>query len=125
MFNDSGRPKVSVIIATYNRDGSVYLARSTAFLAQTYTDFELIIVDDRSSDDIQEVIRTFTDPRIRVIRHEANRGAAAARNTGISEARGEYIAFLDDDDECMPNRLADQVLCLGRKPRLSEWCTAG
>ena len=108
-------PKVSVIIATYNR--AALLPRAVnSVLAQTYTDFELIIVDDRSSDDTQEVIRTFTDPRIRVIRHEANRGAAAARNTGISEARGEYIAFLDDDDECMPNRLADQVSVLDANP---------
>ena len=104
-------PKVSVIIATYNR--AALLPRAVnSVLAQTYTDYEIIIIDDCSSDDTQEVIRAFTDPRIRVIRHGTNRGAAAARNTGIDQARGKYIAFLDDDDECTPNRLADQVSVL-------------
>ena len=108
-------PKVSVIIATYNRADLLPRAVSST-LDQTYSDFELIIVDDCSSDDTQEVALTFTDPRIRVIRHETNLGAAAARNTGIAHARGEYIAFLDDDDECMPNRLADQVSVLDSNP---------
>ena len=104
-------PKVSVIIATYNR--ATLLPRAVnSVLDQTYSDFELIIVDDCSLDDTQEVIRTFTDPRIRIIQHGANRGAAATRNTGIAHARGEYITFLDDDDECTPNRLADQVSVL-------------
>ena len=107
--------KVSIIIATYNR--AALLPRAIkSVLAQTFTDYELIIVDDCSSDDTWEIVGDFTDPRIRVFRHETNRGAAATRNTGIARARGEYITFLDDDDECTPNRLADQVSVLDTNP---------
>ena len=108
-------PKVSVIIATYNR--AALLPRAVnSVLSQIYSDYEIIIVDDCSSDKTQEVIQEFTDPRIRSIRHKTNQGAAAARNTGIAHARGKYIAFLDDDDECTPNRLADQVSVLDTNP---------
>lgn len=110
-------PKVSVIIATYNRADLLTRAVNSV-LAQSFTDYEIIVVDDCSSDDTQEVIRTFTDPRVRPLRHETNQGAAAARNTGISQAKGEYIAFLDDDDECTPNRLADQVSALDSNPNV-------
>lgn len=108
-------PKVSLIIATYNR--AALLPRAVnSVLSQTCDDYEIIIVDDCSTDDTQDVIRTFADPRVRPFRHEVNRGAAAARNTGIAQARGDYIAFLDDDDECTPNRLADQVSVLNSRP---------
>ena len=111
----SAIPKVSVIITTYNRAN--LLARAVnSVLAQTYTDYEIIIVDDCSSDNTQSVVQQFTDPRVRQIRHYSNRGAAAARNTGIANAVGEYIAFLDDDDECTPNRLADQISVLDSNP---------
>jgi glycosyltransferase involved in cell wall biosynthesis len=109
--------KVSVIIATYNR--AALLPRAVnSVLDQTYSDFELIIIDDCSQDNTWDVIETFADPRIRAVRHKTNRGAAAARNTGVSQARGEYIAFLDDDDECMPNRLADQISVLDANPEV-------
>ena len=88
----------------------------SSILAQTYEDYEVIIVDDCSTDYTQEVMRRLNDPRVRSFRHEVNLGVAAARNTGIANARGEYIAFLDDDDECTPNRLADQVSILDAKP---------
>ena len=108
-------PKVSLIIATYNRADLLPRAINSV-LAQTFTDYEIIIVDDCSPDHTQEVIRTFSEPRLRSFRHEVNGGAAAARNTGIANARGEYIAFLDDDDECAPTRLADQVSVLDSRP---------
>ena len=108
-------PKVSVIITTYNRAGLLPRAVNSV-LAQTYDDYEVIIVDDCSTDDTQQVVAKFADSRIRHFRHEVNRGASGARNTGIANARGEYIAFLDDDDECAPNRLADQASKLDCNP---------
>ena len=110
-MNQSDNPKVSVIITTYNRADLLPRAVNSV-LSQTYADFELIIVDDCSSDNIQSVVADFSDPRVRSIRHERNRGLSAARNTGLERARGEYIAFLDDDDEYLPCKLEDQVALL-------------
>ena len=81
-------------------------------MAQTFTDFELIIVDDGSSDETPQVVGSLGDPRIRSLRHALRRGPAAARNTGISNARGEYIAFLDDDDEFLPTKIENQAKAL-------------
>jgi len=104
----SGDPTVSVIIPTYNRAHLVGRAIRSV-LNQTYQDFEIIVVDDGSTDNTEEVVKSFNDPRIRYIRHEENRGGSAARNTGIRAARGEYIAFLDDDDYWLPTKLDKQV----------------
>ena len=104
----SAAPNVSVIIPTYNR--AELLPRAVnSVLSQTYDDYEIIIVDDHSSDNTQDVIAKFTDQRIRPIRHERNTGQSASINTGIANAMGEYIAFLDDDDEWLPNKLEGQV----------------
>ena len=101
-------PRVSVIIPTYNR--ATMLPRAVkSVLAQTYTDLELLIVDDCSADETPEVVAGFVDPRIRSFRHSRNRGLAATRNTGIANSRGEYIAFLDDDDEFLPTKIEKQV----------------
>lgn len=106
---------VSVIISTYNR--SEYLLRSVkSVLAQTYENFELLIIDDASTDETTDVINSFLDPRIRYIRHERNKGGPAARNTGIENSKGELIAFLDDDDEWMPEKLQKQVDLLSHAP---------
>ena len=99
-------PKVSVVISTYNRAGLLPRAVNSV-LAQTFTDIELIMVDDASTDDTPDVVASFANPRVRYIRHQRNRGVSAARNTGIAAARGEYVAFLDDDDELLPNALED------------------
>jgi len=101
-------PTVSVIIPTYNRAHLVGRAIKSV-LNQTYQDFELIIVDDGSTDNTEKVIKRFDDKRIRYIKHEKNKGGAAARNTGIKAARGEYIAFLDSDDEWLPEKLKRQM----------------
>ncbi len=101
-------PRVTVVIATHNR-ASLLPRAVESVLAQTYTDYEVIIVDDCSSDDTQHVIAGFEDPRIRSFRHERNRGQSAARNTGIFNAKGQYIAFLDDDDEYLPVNLEVRV----------------
>ena len=104
-------PRVSVIIPTRNR--ATLLPRAVgSVLAQTFENFELLIVDDCSGDDTQAVIAGFTDPRVRAFRHDANRRQSAAINTGIANARGEYAAFLDDDDELMRDSLADRVAVL-------------
>ena len=101
-------PRVSVVITTYNR-ASLLPRAVDSVLAQTYEDYELVIVDDCSTDDTPEVMRTFADSRIRAIRHADNMGQSAAVNTGIRLARGEYIAFLDDDDEWVDQKLQRQV----------------
>jgi glycosyltransferase involved in cell wall biosynthesis len=102
------RPIVSVITPTYNRAN--VLGRSVkSVLNQSYADFELIIVDDHSTDNTEELVRSFKDPRIRFVRHAENRGASAARNSGIRIARGEYIAFQDSDTEWLPRKLERQM----------------
>ena len=110
-------PRVSVVVTTYNR--AALLPRAVdCVLAQIYDDYELIIVDDCSTDDTPAVVRTFEDSRIRVVRHEDNMGQCAARNTGIRLARGEYIAFLDDDDEWVDQKLSRQVCALDSDARV-------
>jgi glycosyltransferase involved in cell wall biosynthesis len=101
-------PTVSVILPTYNRAHTVVRA-ILSVLNQTYQDLELIIVDDASTDDTRQVVAGFDDERIKYIRHEDNRGAAAARNTGIRASRGTYVAFQDSDDEWLPGKLERQV----------------
>jgi len=107
--------KVSVIIPTYNRADTLHLAIKSV-LNQTFQDFEIIIVDDASKDNTQEIIRDFNDKRIKYIYHELNKGEAAARNTGVKNSSGEYIAFLDDDDEWLPEKLDMQVCILENSP---------
>jgi glycosyltransferase involved in cell wall biosynthesis len=105
---DKNVPTVSVIIPTYNRAHLVKRGIRSV-LAQTYGDFELIIVDDASKDNTREVIKSFDDKRIRYICHKENRCAPETRNTGIRTAIGEYIALLDDDDEWLPTKLEEQI----------------
>ena len=103
-------PTVSVIIPTYNRAHLVGRAIQSV-LNQTYQDFELIIIDDSSTDNTEDIIKEFQkkDERIKYIRHDKNKGGSAARNTGIKVAKGEYIAFLDCDDEWLPEKLEKQI----------------
>jgi glycosyltransferase involved in cell wall biosynthesis len=107
-FFDGDLPKVSVILPTYNRAHLIGRAIESV-LNQTYRDFELLIIDDGSIDDTEKVVKSFTDKRISFIKHERNKGAAAARNTGIHLARGEFIAFQDSDDEWLPEKLERQI----------------
>lgn len=110
----SAGPAVSIILPTYNR--AALLPRAvTSALAQTHPDFELIIVDDGSSDDTTAVVRTFADPRIVYLRRRHG-GAAAAENAGLGIARGRFIAFLDDDDEWLPAKLAAQMTAFAEEP---------
>jgi glycosyltransferase involved in cell wall biosynthesis len=105
-------PKISVVIPTYNRAAKVQKGIESA-LTQTFSDLEVIVVDDGSADDTGNVIaKTFGD-RIRYY-YQANQGASAARNKGITEARGEWIAFLDSDDEWERDKLKWQLKTLER-----------
>ncbi|MGF1604215.1 MAG: glycosyltransferase family 2 protein [Thermosynechococcaceae cyanobacterium] len=106
--------RVSVIIPVFNVEDYVEDAVHSV-LAQTYQDFELIIVDDESPDRSIEICRQIQDPRIRIVRQE-NRGLAGARNTGIRNAQGEYIAFLDSDDLWTSEKLAKHVQHLDASP---------
>ena len=108
-------PRVSVVVPTHNRADLLPRAIDSV-LAQTYGDYEVVIVDDCSSDDTQAVIAGFSDPRIRSFRHDRNRGQSAAVNTGIEHARGDYVGFLDDDDEWLPRKLEGQVALLDSAP---------
>lgn len=101
-------PNVSVIIPTYNRAGLIGKPIQSV-LNQTYQNFEIIVVDDCSTDNTEEVLERFNDPRIRYIRHQQNSGAAIARNTGINNSTSPYIAFLDSDDEWLPEKLEKQL----------------
>lgn len=103
---------VSVIIPTHNRAHLVSRAIRSV-LDQTYEDLELIVVDDASTDDTDEVVKAFKDPRLHYVRHQDNRGANAARNTGIRNSKGSYIGFLDSDDEWLPKKLEKQVQVFG------------
>ncbi len=108
MAKTENKPTVSIVIPTYNR--RKLIGRSIkSVLDQTYRDFELIIVDDASTDNTEEIVSSFNDERIRYVRHEENKGEAAARNTGVKAARGDYIAYQDSDDEWFPEKLARQI----------------
>jgi glycosyltransferase involved in cell wall biosynthesis len=104
-------PKVSVVIPTYKR-AAFLKAAIRSVLSQTFQDFEIIVVDDASDDLSEEAVRSFRDLRIRYMRHETNRGQGASRNDGIRQALGEYIGFLDDDDQWLPEKLGRQVALL-------------
>ena len=117
-------PRVSAVIPTHNRAGEVGRAIQSV-LNQTFQDFEIVVVDDASEDDTEKTVRGFEDRRIRYIRHAVGKGDAAARNTGIRNATGEYIAFLDDDDEWLSEKLRLQVqFCEAGGPELGGVHTA-
>ena len=101
-------PTVSVVISTYNRAQRLKRAVMSV-LDQSFQDFELIIVDNASTDKTEDVVHSLTDSRIRYIKHLRNKGGPAARNTGIRSAKGQYIALLDDDDEWFPQKLEKQL----------------
>lgn len=107
-------PEVSVVLTTYNRSALVSRAIESV-LNQTFTDFELIVVDDFSTDDTPDVVSVYEDDdRVDYVRHDRNRHLSASRNTGIERASGEFVAFLDDDDEWLPTKLEKQVRELRR-----------
>jgi glycosyltransferase involved in cell wall biosynthesis len=101
-------PRVSVIIPTYRRPRLLGAAIQSV-LNQTFQDFEIVVVDDNSADNTREVTLSFQDPRIRYIAHRTNWRVGAARNTGLLNSVGDFVAFLDDDDEWLPEKLERQL----------------
>ena len=112
------QPKVTVLMPVYN--GEPYLREAIdSILNQTFTDFELIILDDCSKDGSVELIKTYTDERIRLVANPINQGLRFILNQGGKLARAEYIARMDCDDISLPQRLAKQVEYLDRHPEIA------
>jgi glycosyltransferase involved in cell wall biosynthesis len=108
-------PKVTVVIPVYNREKYLGIAVDS-ILSQTFPDFELLVIDDGSNDGSIAVVRSYGDPRIRLVCNDTNLGVSPTRNKGIQLARGEYLAFLDSDDWACPERLAKQTAFLDSHP---------
>lgn len=108
-------PRISVIIPAYNR-GHLIGRAITCALQQTFKSIEVLVVDDASTDETAELVRAFGDSRVKLLRHDRNRGAANARNSGVMASAGEWIAFLDSDDEWHPRKLELQLQGLDRYP---------
>lgn len=118
----SNRSSISVVLPTYNR--AHLLPRALASVAaQTHPVDEVIVVDDASTDGTREVVVRSTTSNVRYLRHDRNRGGAAARNTGIRAASGDWIAFLDSDDAWLPTKLAVQMRTLAERPE-ARACTS-
>ena len=106
--------RFSVVIPLYNKGIHVVHALESV-LAQTFEDFEILVVDDGSKDDSLQYAKSVDSPKVRVF-HQENQGVSVARNVGIENAKGEYIAFLDDDDEYYKNRIRICVDTLSENP---------
>jgi glycosyltransferase involved in cell wall biosynthesis len=102
------KPFVSVIIPTYNRVNTLGRAIDSV-LKQTFTNFEIIVVDDGSTDQTSELLSRYIDDRIRIIKHERNKGVTAAKNTGLNHIQGEWFCNLDSDDELLPETLEETL----------------
>lgn len=121
---NSKAPKVTVFIPVYNREKYVGEAIES-ILAQTFSNFEILLVDDGSTDQSVDTIRSFSDPRIRLVCNEGNLGIPKTRNKGVELARGQYMAMLDSDDRAYPDRLEKQVAFLDTHPEYAQvgsWC---
>jgi glycosyltransferase involved in cell wall biosynthesis len=106
--------KVSVVIPSYNREE--VKESVTSALNQTVKEIEIIVVDDHSEIPVSNYLSDIEDDRLRIVRHEENRGGSAARNTGIEKSTGEYIAFLDDDDKWKEEKLEKQLQRMNQLP---------
>lgn len=110
-------PRVSVVMPVYN--GEKYLREAVdSILMQTFTDYELIIIDDNSTDRTADILRAHPDERIKLIKNDQNCGISLTLNRGISTAQGEYIARMDCDDICSPERFMAQVQFLDENPSI-------
>jgi glycosyltransferase involved in cell wall biosynthesis len=114
----SAGPLVSVMMPCYDAESTLPMAVAS-LLAQTYSHWEAVVVDDGSTDRTWEVLRSFGDARIRLERFERNRGRGAARQRCLEMARGEFLAFLDADDWMFPDKLEKQVALMRSNPELA------
>ena len=112
---------ISVVMATYNRAGTLPRAIDSV-LGQTYADWELIVVDDGSTDETAATLAAYADERIRVFRHDGNRGVTAAKNTGLDHVRGEWFTTFDSDDEMVLDALAVMFECAQRTGATAITC---
>ena len=119
---DADRPDISVVIPTRNRRRLLALALASV-LDQRGVRLEVIVVDEASTDDTVEMVRSIADPRVRLVRHAVPLGKSAARNRGIAESAGDWIAFLDDDDLWAPDKLRLQLQALRAERR--AWAYTG
>ncbi len=110
----SEQPLVSAVIPTYNRAELISRAIDSV-LKQSYTNLEIIVVDDCSQDSTPEVVNKIQDSRLYYYRHSTNQGGSAARNTGIKQSQGQYIAFLDSDDVWLPQKLDMQLEAIAKQ----------
>lgn len=110
-------PKVTIAIPVYN-DANFLREALDSILAQTFSDFELLIVDDGSTDATLDILASYSDKRLRIVRHEANQGRPFARNTALNAADGEYLAWMDGDDISHPQRIEKQVAFLDAHPEM-------
>jgi glycosyltransferase involved in cell wall biosynthesis len=115
-------PSVSIMMPFLNRETTLSRAIQSV-LAQTFQDWELIAVDDGSTDRSVEVVQSFGDSRIRVVKHERNLGVAAARNTATKASTGEFIALLDSDDEWLPAKLERQIGAMRADEKKRAFCS--
>jgi len=116
-ISPAGPPVVSVIMSMRNGAPTV-AAAIRSVVTQTLRDWELIVIDDGSSDQSSAIVESFHDKRIRLVRETASAGLAARLNQAVALARGEFIARMDADDICFPERLSRQVACLREDPEL-------
>ena len=108
---------ISIVMPVYN--GEKFLREAIdSILGQTFSDFEFIIVDDGSTDNSRDVIRSYTDPRIRMVENKRNLGVSASRNKGMKMSRGKYIAMMDADDISLPKRFAKQYDFMETNPKI-------
>src|SRR5690554_4815698 len=118
MVENINRPKVTVFMAAYNAEPFIAEAISS-ILRQSFESFELLIVNDGSTDKTVEVIQSFTDPRIKLIHNGTNKGLAYTRNRALEEAQGEFIAVLDSDDIAVLDRLRLQYDYMAQHPDIA------
>ncbi len=104
---------ISVVIPAFNAQQRIRACLGSVF-AQTYPPMEVLVIDDHSSDETKQIIENYRNPLLRLISFETNQGAQAARNRGVMEAKGDWIAFQDADDEWSPNKLEEQIKALTR-----------
>ena len=115
---------ISVVIPAWNRAATIGRAIS-GVLAQSYANIEVVVVDDGSADDTAARVAALGHPKVRLVRHDRNRGAAAARNTGVREAKGAFVAFQDSDDDWLVQKLERQAAHMASLPPgyVATFCT--